>query len=110
MIIFPIDLAVVVSGVSVFYQYFDRDIYCLAGLPIDAIDLRGAVHHVREAAMQIRRESTASALTILALVRLLTCSVRRTLMPAAQIFYSFLWVRVKVRPGLSEIVRKLACR
>ena len=31
---------------------FDRDVYCLAGLPFDAISLPETVRHVREAAMQ----------------------------------------------------------
>jgi N-acetylglucosaminyldiphosphoundecaprenol N-acetyl-beta-D-mannosaminyltransferase len=31
---------------------FHRDVYCLLGLPFDAVDMAGAVQHVREAAAQ----------------------------------------------------------
>ena len=34
---------------------FDRDVHCLMGLPIDAIDLDGAVRRVRQAAFNSKR-------------------------------------------------------
>lgn len=34
---------------------FDRDVYCLLGLPVDAVDMAGALRHVRAAAALGRR-------------------------------------------------------
>ena len=36
-------------------QDFDRQVFCLAGLPFDAVDMAGAVARVRDAATQRKR-------------------------------------------------------